>query len=545
MIFAAIIFFVIITIIAPIFGKYIALVFFDSTSKSRKLSFLTPQTWRQYFRSLMSFNLVCILGSFILIYYGEKLPFGADLKNHPNFSSSLNAAISFATGTFWQSHIPEEQLTILGHVFAITAQNFLSCGTGLAVFMTFVRGIINNQNPHLGNFYEDLIRASCLVLLPLALLVSLLLIYGGVPQSFSGNISFKDFSGQDSNMFIGPIASQSAIKHLAVNGGSILFKSSAHPFEAPSRSVVMLQLFLIVVMPIASIFTYGFVARALKFSWSLYGVIILIMLVSVIILEMGETDYAIPLVLSNAELTDNFNYAGKELIFDKFPSLMWILAITMSSDGSVNACLENYSPLSTIVLFSNLVMSRFIMEGVGSGFFAMLSYLIVAVLLRGVIKGNRTNFFGKKISINEVNYVIIVFLIMPIGVLLFTSITFLLHSGQEIITYGGSQAITDIAYNFAANFVNNGSSLSGLNITGDYFNYMTAMAMFIGRYPVIYFTLAISGSFAAKQKMSNLIGQEDSGIEISFFLLITAIIAGSIMFLPLMLIGPVLEFINM
>ncbi len=50
------------------------------------------------------------------------------------------------------------------------------------------------------------------------------------------------------------------------------------------------------------------------------------------------------------------------------------------------------------------------MEGVGSGFFAMLAYLIVSVFLRGLITGDNSNFFAKKITINEINYVVIVFL---------------------------------------------------------------------------------------------------------------------------------------
>ncbi len=42
-------------------------------------------------------------------------------------------------------------------------------------------------------------------------------------------------------------------------------------------------------------------------------------------------------------------------------------------------------------------MSKFIMEGVGSGFFAMLAYLIVSVFLRALITGNNSIFFGKKL----------------------------------------------------------------------------------------------------------------------------------------------------
>ena len=144
------------------------------------------------------------------------------------------------------------------------------------------------------------------------------------------------------------------------------------------------------------------------------------------------------------------------------------------------------------------------------------------------------------------SYVIIVFLVMPVGVLLFTSITLLLPYSQDLITYHGSQAVTDITYNFASSFANNGSNFSGIDASTDYFNYMTALAMFLGRYPIIYFSLAISGSFARKQRITNEISQRtQSSIELGIFLLITVLLVGAITFLPLMILGPLLEFINM
>lgn len=569
------IFFAIVTVLAPMVGKYIAWVFDTKpSSRGNKVSVgiraflnyfwrrrtpdghvpkwvnrhdvLRQQTWKEYFLSLMIFNLVCIISTFLIIFYQKYLPTGKDVPHNINFAASVNAAISFATGTFWQSHNPEQELSLFSQIFALTMQNFLSAATGIAVFIAFVRGIINNNNPCIGNFYNDFLRSMFFILLPISFLIALFLISGSVPHDFTGIINYANLEGARDELFVGPIAGQAAIKHFAVNGGSLLASSSAHPFEAPSRLVIMFELFLIVIMPVALIFTYGYCVKALNFSWSLYGVVVFVMVSSLYVLNLGETTYSIPLILGNGGLEDNFNYTGKELIYDKFPSLMWVLSITMSSDGSPNACLENYSPLSTFVLFSNLVMSKFIMEGVGSGFFAMLAYLIAAVFLRGLITGNSTNFFGKKITINEINYVIIVFLIMPIGVLLFTGITFLIPGVKEIIIYSGSQAVTDIAYNFASSFTNNGSDFSGINTSNDYFNYMTALAMFIGRYPVIYYSLAISGSFACKQKISTDIGtHKQSSLELSFFLLITVLIVGAIMFMPLMILGPLLEFMSM
>lgn len=550
MILSALIFFSIITVTAPIIGKYIAWIFFDKNQNyliaDSQESLLKLQTWKKYFISLMIFNIVCIVCTFLIVFFQRYLPTGKDLTEELDFAASLNAAVSFSTSTFWQSHNPEKQLSVLSQIFALTMQNFLSGSTSIVVFIAFVRGIINNANPYIGNFYNDFLRVLCFILLPAAFIISLFLIAGGIPHDFTGNIDYINLEEKKEQIFIGPAAGQIAIKHIASNGGSIFSAGAAHPFESSSRMVIILNLFLIVIAPISLIFTYGFAVKAINFSWSLYWIVVLVMGFSLHVLYLGENDYGIPLILADRVVEDSFNYTGKELIYDKFPSLMWVLSITMSSNGTTNACLENYSPLSTIVLFSNLVMSKFIMEGVGSGFFAMLAYLIVSVFLRGLITGNNSNFFAKKITINEINYVIIVFLIMPVGVLLFTGITFALPETKELITYQGSQAVTDIAYNFVSSFTNNGSNFAGLNTANDYFNYMTSLAMFIGRYPIIYYSLAISGSFASKRKIANYNeDQNQSSLELSFFLLITVLIVGAIMFMPLMILGPILEFINM
>ena len=550
MILSALVFFSIVTVTAPIIGKYINWIFFENPQNNlitdSPKGVIKQQTWKKYFTSLMIFNLICIVCTFLIIFFQKYLPTGESLTKELDFAASLNAAVSFSTSTFWQSHNPENQLTVLSQIFALTMQNFLSGATSIAVFIAFVRGIINNSNPYIGNFYNDFVRILCFLLLPAAFIISLFLIAGGVPHDFTGNIDYINLEGKKEQMFIGPAAGQIAIKNIAANGGSIFSAGAAHPFEAPSRLVIILNLFLTVITPISLIFTYGFAVKATNFSWSLYWIVVLVIGFSLHVLSLGENDYGIPLILADRIVEDNFNYTGKELIYDKFPSLMWVLSITMSSNGTTNACLENYSPLSTIVLFSNLVMSKFIMEGVGSGFFAMLAYLIVSVFLRGLITGNNSNFFGKKITINEINYVIIVFLIMPVGVLLFTGITFALPATKGLITYQGSQAVTDIAYNFVSSFTNNGSNFAGLNTANNYFNYMTALAMFIGRYPIIYYSLAISGSFASKRKIANdNENPNQSSLELSFFLLITVLIVSAIMFMPLMILGPILEFINM
>ncbi len=555
---ASVVFFSILTIIAPIFGRYIAFVYRESSNKYAVIGakFITllikankQQNWRQYFLSLMSFNLTCIIFTFLIIYYQQYLPLNQNLQHNLGFAASLNAAVSFATGTFWQSHNPETELSIFSQVFALMMQNFLAGGTTIAVFIAFTRGITNNKSPYIGNFYYDFIKAIVFILFPVSLVFALFLISQAMPHSFIGAMHYIDLSDQLQELFIGPVAGQVAIRNIAANGGSLLQAAAAHPFESPSRSVIILSLYSVLLLPVSLIFTYGYLIKQPKLSWSLYIVITCFMVISLLLLELGETSYGIPFVIQEKVMhgigiINNFNYTGKELIYDQFPSLMWTLLTTMGSSGSPNACLENYAPLSTLVMFSNLIVSKFVLEGVSSGFFAMLVYLIAAVFVKGLATNNTSNFFGKKITANEINYVITTFLLMPVGVLVFTSITLLTPSGREVIIYDGPQAITDIAYNFVSTFSNNGSILSGIFIRNDYFNYATALAMFIGRYFIIYYSLALGGSFAAKKRISNDVTEQNRfSFEISIFLIIIALLVGAITFVPLIILGPLMEVI--
>ena len=130
MILSALIFFSIITVTAPIIGKYIAWIFFDKNQNyliaDFQESLLKLQTWKKYFISLMIFNIVCIVCTFLIVFFQRYLPTGKDLTEELDFAASLNAAVSFSTSTFWQSHNPEKQLSVLSQIFALTTQNFLS-----------------------------------------------------------------------------------------------------------------------------------------------------------------------------------------------------------------------------------------------------------------------------------------------------------------------------------------------------------------------------------------------------------------------------------
>ena len=90
------------------------------------------------------------------------------------------------TNTNWQANSGESTLSYLTQALGLTVQNFVSAATGIAVLFALIRGFLQVKSTGLGNFWVDLTRIVLHILLPLILVISLLLVSGGVIQNFKG-----------------------------------------------------------------------------------------------------------------------------------------------------------------------------------------------------------------------------------------------------------------------------------------------------------------------------------------------------------------------
>jgi potassium-transporting ATPase potassium-binding subunit len=90
-----------------------------------------------------------------------------------------------------------------------------------------------------GNFYRDLVRTILRVLLPLALVVSLVLVWQGVPSTLEGAQTVRPLDPQaglpEQRIPVGPVAPMVAIKQLATNGGGWYGPNSSVPLDRSSR----------------------------------------------------------------------------------------------------------------------------------------------------------------------------------------------------------------------------------------------------------------------------------------------------------------------
>ena len=198
--------------------------------------------WKEYALALLIFNAIGILFLFIIILSQQFLPFNPQNLGSVSPDLGFNTAVSFVTNTNWQSYAGETTMSYFTQMVGLTVQNFLSAATAVAVLMALIRGIHRKSTKDLGNFWVDMTRA-VLILLPLSLILALILVSQGVPQTFNGPIVghlVQSIVNSNGNLVttqiipVGPVASQEAIKMLGTNGGGFFNTNSAHPFENPT-----------------------------------------------------------------------------------------------------------------------------------------------------------------------------------------------------------------------------------------------------------------------------------------------------------------------
>ena len=113
------------------------------------------------------------------------LPWNPDRLPAVPWGIAINTAVSFVTNTNWQSYAGETTLSPLSQVCGLTVQNFVSAAIGLCALAAVVRGFARQASKTIGNFWQDLVRGTVALLLPLATLVAAILVWQGAAQSLA------------------------------------------------------------------------------------------------------------------------------------------------------------------------------------------------------------------------------------------------------------------------------------------------------------------------------------------------------------------------
>jgi len=542
-------FFLLLFLLTPFLGAYIARVYLGQTTilsvllqsiEKRIYSFcsIDPQSEmnaRQYSVCVLIFSFIGFCFVFLLQLLQDKLPFNPQHLEKVPMSLAFNTAISFVSNTNWQAYSGEIGLSYFVQSFGLTVQNFMSAGVGMAVSMAFTRALTRSETNLIGNFWVDLNRAILHVLLPLSLILAFLLVSQGVIQNFNSYMKILSLEGNTQVLPMGPVASQVAIKQLGSNGGGFFASNSAHPFENSTPLSNLLQMLAIVLIPSALVYAFGVLTNAKRHAFLLYYVILSLLVLSLAISLVAEQS-------SNPALNLVSSMEGKEQRFGVINSILWSTLTTATSNGSVNAMHDSLSPLAGGVALAQMLLGEIVFGGVGSGLYGILLFVLLTVFLASLMVGRTPEYFGKKIEQFEIQMVLIGILTPSLLVLSGSGMCMLMPDILQNLANAGPHGLSQIVYAWASTANNNGSSFAGLNVNTDFFNFAFAFAMLVGRFSVLIPILFIAERLASKRSLSvSASTLAVDNFSFGFLLIAVILLVGALTFFPAFVLGPLAE----
>ncbi|HEV2564977.1 MAG TPA: potassium-transporting ATPase subunit KdpA [Microvirga sp.] len=501
------------------------------------------QGWLGYTFAVLAFN----AAGFALLYAILRLQ-GVLLINPQGFvgvepALAFNTAVSFTTNTNWQAYGGETTLTHFAQMAGLTTQNFVSAATGIAVAIALTRAFARSTAQTVGNFWVDLTRSTLYLLLPLALVVALALVWLGVPQTLDGSFAAQTLEGAQQVIAVGPAASQVAIKQLGTNGGGFFNVNSAHPLENPTYWTNWLQIWAIVVIPLALAITFGRMIRREREGAALLAVMALFLLVGCGIVYALESA-GNPIIQSLGVIGGNME--GKEVRFGEIMSSVWAVFTTGASNGAVNAMHDSFTPLGGLVPMFLMQLGEILPGGVGSGLYGILLFTILSVFIAGLMVGRTPEYLGKKIEAKEVKMAMLAVLVMPLFILGFTAVSAILPGTLASIQDAGPHGLSEILYAFTSGAGNNGSAFAGFNANTPWYNTTIGLSMLFGRFAIIVPVMMVAGALVAKPRLAASQGTFPTHGPLFIGLLAGVIlIFGGLQFFPALALGPIVEHFMM
>jgi len=502
------------------------------------------QDWKHYSLALLALTLISLLTLFAILLAQGSLPLNPEAMPEMDWPLALNTAVSFVTNTNWQAYSGEAQLSYFSQMLGLGVQNFVSPAVGLAVLVVFCRSFTRRSSTAVGNFWVDLTRAVLYGLLPLSLVLALLLVWQGVPQSLASYVHATTLQGVEQTIPLGPAASQIAIKQLGTNGGGFFGVNSAHPFENPTAWSNLFEVVSIILIPAALVFMFGHYVRDLRQSRAILGCMLL-----VFVLGLGVTlvaEHQPNPALATLAIEQGGSLEGKESRLGIAASALWATTTSAASNGSVNAMHDSFSPLGGMVPLFNMMLGEIIFGGVGAGLYGMLLFVLITVFLAGLMIGRTPEYLGKKLEAREVRLLVATLLVMPVGVLVLVALGVSLPGPAASISNPGPHGLSQILYAYTSGTGNNGSAFAGFGANTPYHNLMIALAMLLGRFGYILPVLAIAGSLAAKQRAPvDANSFPTHGPLFVVLLTLVILLVGGLTFLPALALGPIAEHLSL
>ena len=555
----------------------------NAVYKAMRIDKDEQMNWKKYGASVLVFSAIGLVFLFLLQLLQGVLP--GNPQNLPGVSwdLSFNTAASFITNTNWQAYTGEATLSYLTQAVGLTVQNFVSAATGIAVLFALIRGIVKVKTDGLGSFWVDMTRIVIYLLIPLNIIVSLMLVGGGVIQNFkagetvslvepiavsqdgevienavidieSGTVTVDGEAVEDAEIVteqfvpMGPAASQVAIKQTGTNGGGFMGVNSAHPLENPNAYTNIIEMISLLLIPAALCFTFGKAVKNKKQGIAIFMAMFICLVMALGVVAVCEQS-ATPQLAENTAVDISAvnqaggNMEGKETRFGIATSSTWATFTTAASNGSVNSMHDSYTPFGGMITMLLMQLGEVVFGGVGCGLYGMLAFAILTVFIAGLMVGRTPEFLGKKIDPYEMKWSVLVCLATPIAILVGSGIAAVWPGIETSLNNGAAHGFSELLYTYSSCGGNNGSAFAGFNANTVFLNVSLGFVMLFARFLPIIGTLAIAGSLAKKKKIATTAGTlSTTNSMFVFLLIIIVLLVGALSFFPALALGPIAEF---
>lgn len=507
--------------------------------------------WKTYALNLLMTNAVMILIGYLVLRLQGLLFLNPNGIASMEESLSFNTIISFMTNTNLQHYSGESGLSYLSQTAVIIFMMFTSAATGYAACMAFCRGIAGRP---MGNFYEDMVRNTTRILIPLSFIAGMLLIWQGTPQNFHANFTVSTLEGKWQDIAAGPIAALEAIKHVGTNGGGFLGANSSTPLENPTIISNLVELYSMMILPGACVIAFGNMIadkRKKEGKKSLFGrqgrtvfaAMAIIFLIGVTVCFAAESA-GNPVLAGIGLNQDMGSYEGKEVRFGIAQSALFTTTTTSFTTGTVNNMHDSLTPLGGLVPLLHMMLNC-VFGGKGVGLMNMVMYVILAVFICGLMIGRTPEYLGKKIEGKEMKLVAVCLIIHPLLILGFSALAVSTAGGLAGITNPGFHGLSQVLYEYSSSAANNGSGFEGLADNSVFWNLTAGIAMYFGRFPAIILQLAIAGSIFAKRRVNETVGTlRTDNVVFTLILVFVVYIFAALTFFPALALGPVAEHLT-
>jgi potassium-transporting ATPase potassium-binding subunit len=493
------------------------------------------QSWGVYARSMLAFSLISVLFLYAFMRLQDKLWLALGLPPVTNHIA-WNTAVSFVTNTNWQAYSGESTMGHLVQMAGLAVQNFVSASVGIAVAVALVRGFARSRTDKLGNFWIDLTRITLRILLPIAVVGTIVFIAAGMVQNLSGGTDVTTLTGGTQTITGGPVASQEIIKEFGTNGGGFYNVNSAHPFENPTTWTNWLEIFLLLVIPFSLPRVFGRMVGQNRQGYAIVAAMAILAIGSIALTNGFELagHGTVPQAVGAA-------MEGKDIRFGISNSATFASATTLTSTGAVNSFHDSFTALGGMMPMANMMLGEVAPGGVGAGLYGLLILAVITVFVAGLMVGRTPEYLGKKIGAREIKFASLYFLITPSLALIGTAAAFASGNNSTALNVG-PHGLSEVLYAFTSASNNNGSAFAGITVNTPWWDTALGLAMLLGRFLPIVMVLGLAGSLARQKPVPASEGTLPTHRPLFVGMVVgVTVILVALTFLPALALGPLAE----